>query len=359
MPRPPLASIDLAALRHNLAIARQRAGQSALWAVIKADAYGHGMLDVLPALQAADGFAVARLEEAVKLRKADPDKPILLFEPLSSLSDFQQAAALRVQVCCSHIEQIALLQQLSAHAKLQVWLKLDSGMHRLGITPAQLPQARQKLLQCKAVQSLTLMTHFSSADDRNSPATQAQTDCLLSLNHPPFERISLSNSAALLGWPAIGHEQARPGIMLYGASPLIHVSAAALNLQAVMTFSSRLLAVNQLKKGDPVGYGASWVCPQDMPVGVIAAGYADGYPRHAPSGTPVWLNGAKVPLIGRVSMDLISVDLRSQAHAVSGDKVELWGKNLPADEIAQAAETIAYDLFCGVSARVPRVYRDA
>ena len=409
------ALIDLAALRHNLRRVREAAPGRRIMAIIKADAYGHGLIRIARALASGvDSLGVARLEEAVRLRDAGVTQPIILLEGFLEAAELAVIDQQRLHVVVHRPEQIAILEQASIHESaaegradsllplageggprgrmrerppgswaqpatmavgrslkqpLGVWLKVDTGMHRLGIAPAEAKSAWQRLQSCSGVEPLGLMTHLANADDRGDNFTLRQLECFTEMTAGIDASRSIANSAGILGWPESHADWVRPGVMLYGVSPFTGRSRRPASrdistslyvrghgevegLQPVMTLCSRLIAVNHLHKGDAVGYGGSWVCPEDMPVGVIAAGYGDGYPRHAESGTPVLVNGRRVPLIGRVSMDMITVDLRSQPQAQVGDPVVLWGKGLPVEEIARYASTIPYELLCGVARRV-------
>lgn len=350
----PTAQIDLAALRHNLQKVRELAPGSRVFAVIKANAYGHGVARVVPYLQDADGLAVARVDEAVRLRQSGVSLPLLVLEGFFGPDELDAAARYALQVAVHQPEQLALLRQRQLAEPLVCWLKVDSGMHRLGFQPDDVVAAWQALQEIPAVaDEVRLMTHLSSADDLNDPTTQAQITTFRHFAEQFDSACSIANSAGIISWPTARSDWVRPGIMLYGASPMTGQSGDQIGLKPVMTLHSRLIAVNHFAKGSPVGYSGIWTCPEAMSVGVVAAGYGDGYPRHAPSGTPVLLNGRRVPLIGRVSMDMLTVDLRSQPAARPGDPVTLWGAGLPAEEVATSSGTIAYELFCGVTQRVP------
>ena len=378
MTRAARAVINLDALRHNLQRAHTADPGAKQYAVIKANGYGHGLVQVAQALAdkaageegdaktTADGFAVACLEEAVQLREAGISQPILLLEGFfhaDELADIQQH---NLEIVVHHEAQLVALESLpsaDSESGLSVWLKVDTGMHRLGFSTKEASAVWQRLAACTAVQQPPrLMTHLACADDFQHPATHQQltkfNDFLTVQEESLVTRFecSVANSAGILGWMNSHSDINRPGIMLFGASPFAGESGAARRLRPVMTLRSELIAVNQCHEGDAVGYGGTWLCPENMPVGVVAMGYGDGYPRHAPPGTPVLVNGVEVPLIGRVSMDMICVDLRKQSTAQVGDEVVLWGEGLPAETVADAASTIAYDLFCGVTARVPREY---
>ena len=349
----PAALIDLAAARHNLNCAKAAAPASKVIAVIKANAYGHGMLRIARALEAADAFGLARMEEAVRLRQAGVEKQLVALEGFFGRDELEAASHYQIEPVISNREQLSLLEKRRLPQQIACWLKVDTGMHRLGFAPAEAAAAHARLASCASVRPpIRLMTHLASADDLQDSATANQLQLFLPLISQLGGEISIANSAALLGWPQTHYDWVRPGIMLYGASPLLGGRGERHELKPVMTLSSRLIAVNQCRRGDRIGYGGSWCCPEEMPVGVVAIGYADGYPRHAPAGTPLLVNGSRVPLVGRVSMDMVTVDLRGQPQARVGDPVVLWGRGLPAEEIAEAAGTISYELFCGVTQRV-------
>ncbi len=350
----PRAEIDYGALRENLGRVRDAAPQSRIWAVIKANGYGHGLLGVAGALGDADGFAVARAGEGLMLREAGLRQPILVLEGPLSPEELNAAAAARLSITVHHGFQLDMLEAVSAAPPLDVWLKVDTGMHRLGFEAHQAQSAFDRLCRCPGVQGNPgVMTHLANADDPGDPFTREQMGRLRSLaGSLPAADLSAANSAGILGWPETQLDWVRPGIMLYGVSPFLGETGAVRGLKPVMTLRANLIAVNICPAGEAVGYGGTYTCSEDMPVGVVGIGYGDGYPRHAPSGTPVLVNGRRVPLIGRVSMDMLAVDLRSQPEAGVGDQVVLWGRGLPVEEIAEAAGTIAYELLCGVTQRV-------
>lgn len=355
MTRPTRALIDISALRHNFQRVREAAPGCRVMAVVKADAYGHGAVRVSRALENADAFAVARMQEAGELRAAGITKPVLLLPGVHTDEELEAAANLKLDLVVHHASQIDLLERATPRQALSVWLKVDTGMHRLGFAPQQVAEAWGRLAACAAVAgSMRLMTHLARADEREHASAAEQIACFRAIEQCAGAQTSLANSAGVLGWPESHGDWVRPGIMLYGVSPFVGGRAEFHDLRPVMTLASRLIAVNRLRKGDPVGYGGTWCCPEDMPVGVVATGYADGYPRHAPSGTPVLVNGARVALTGRVSMDMLSVDLRSQPHARPGDPVILWGPDLPVEEIAEHAGSIGYELVSRVAPRVAR-----
>jgi len=357
MTRATRAVIDLAALQHNLQVSRHAAPNSKQMAIIKAHAYGHGMVRIAQALDDADAFGVALIEEAIPLREAGVSKPILLLEGFTSEQDLTLIRGYNLDCVVHHESQLRMLEAASGDP-VTVWMKIDTGMHRLGFKPEQANEVYQRLQQCALVKpTIHLMTHLANADDLDDSLTEQQIKRFYeAIQFADAEDsnipCSIANSAGVLGWPASHADWVRPGIMLYGVSPFIAGKGKEHDLKPVMTLQSELIAVNQFKEGDKVGYGGSWTCPDDMPVGVVAIGYGDGYPRHARPGTPVLVNGQRVQLLGRVSMDMITVDLREQANAAVGDEVTLWGEGLAVEEVADYASTIAYELLCSVTSRV-------
>lgn len=349
----PTARIDLDALRHNLGVARAAASGRRAMAVIKADAYGHGLTRVAAALSGADALAVARLDEAVRLRDAGCRQPVLLLEGCLDAGELAEAARLGFTLVIHHPEQLALLASTDVAQPLACWLKVDTGMHRLGFTPEQAVAAWQRLAGLKqAAGTPGLMTHLANADDRDDPVTGEQLARFAPLAERLGAQTSIANSAGILGWPDSHGDWVRPGLMLYGASPFVAGQGSDHGLRPAMTLSARLIAINALKAGDPVGYGGTFRCPADMTVGVVGIGYGDGYPREIAPGTPVSIGGVEAPIVGRVSMDMLTVDLRGHPAAGVGDEVVLWGADLPLERIAAAAGTIPYTLTCGVTARV-------
>jgi alanine racemase len=352
MTRPTRARIDLRNLQHNFSRVQDSAPGSRVIAVIKANAYGHGLVRVAQALDAADAFGVVGLEEAITLREAGCDRRIVLLEGLFSADDITLINAYRLDVVIHHHNQLEMLEQGTLTRPLDTWLKIDTGMHRLGFAPADVGAAVERLGALPQVASLRLMTHFASADEPDSGTTTEQISCFAEAVRGIGAEHSLANSAAILAWPDAHADWVRPGIMLYGGSPFAARDAQSLGLQPVMTLRTELIAVNARHKGDAIGYGGGWRCPADMNVGVAAIGYGDGYPRHAPNGMPVLVNGRRAALVGRVSMDMICIDLGTQPDAGVGDEVILWGEGLPIDEVAGLAGTLSYELLCGISARV-------
>nr|VFJ71720.1 MAG: alanine racemase [Candidatus Kentron sp. FW] len=355
-----IAHIDLAALRHNLGRVRTLSPGTKVLAVIKAGGYGHGIVRVAKALSDADGFAVTNLEEAITLREAEIDGRILALEGFSSARELTLFRRYRVDTVVHHESQVEILDEVGTGPGVCVWLKVDTGMHRLGIAPARLDGTRRRLERCaNVVDPLFLMSHLANADDWQDNHAKRQIHHFLSVASDFDGEISIANSAGILTWPESRVGWVRPGIMLYGISPFsMGITAKKLDLWPAMTLSTRLIAINRIPRGETIGYGGTWTCPEDMPVGVAAMGYGDGYPRHAPSGCPVLLNGERVPLIGRVSMDMITLDLRTQPHARIGDPVVAWGWGLPIEEIAELSGTIGYELVCQVTKRVELVTRE-
>lgn len=347
MTRPARATIDPRAARHNLDLVRRLAPRSRVLAVIKADAYGHGITRMARLFDAADAFAVASLEEATSLRAAGVTRPVVLLEGPFEAAELATIVELGLEVVVHTDEQVAMLR--AAACRLPVWLKFDTGMHRLGFAPERCAAVVEALRPCAA--PLRFMTHFANAHRRGDASVALQRAAFEQmLGGVPGER-SLANSGALLALPESHAEWVRPGLMLYGVSPLDGESAATLGLRPVMTLRSRLIAVRRVRAGEAVGYGGAYVCPQDMPIGVVAYGYADGYPRHARTGTPILVNGVRTQVIGNCSMDMMTVDLRPVPAARFGDPVTLWGEGLPVEEVAQASDTIPYELLCRVRMR--------
>ena len=362
MSRPARATIHLDALRHNLAVARRCAPDARAMAVLKANAYGHGLLPVAHELaDQADAFAVSCLEEALPLREAGLSHRIVLLEGFFEAGELPILAARQVDAVIHQPWQIDALEAVDSSHPIDCWIKVDTGMGRLGFAPDEAGEARERLQRLPAVGEIRWMTHLASADEPDSPQTAEQLARFGSLGIPfgsegEGDTSSAANSAATLRWPQAHADWIRPGILLYGASPFVDPSVHEA-LRPAMTLSSQLISVKTLPRGHGVGYGGRFVCPEAMPVGIVAMGYGDGYPRHAPDGTPVLVNGIRVPLIGRVSMDMLAVDLRPVPDARVGDSAILWGDNPTAGEIARHCGTISYELFCRLTPRVPRVYR--
>lgn len=348
MTRPASVVVNLAALKSNFQRVRQLAPRQRIMAVVKADAYGHGLTRVARSLGQADAFGVACLEEAQQLRTTGIRQPIVLLEGPFHADEMRQIQRLELEIVVHHADQFAMLAAASGERRIRVWLKIDTGMHRLGFAPDDAGAAYERLLDCKAVaRDIRLMTHLASANDPADALTARQLEIFKQCTSGMTGARSIANSGAILDWPASHADWVRPGLLLYGVSPNSHRTAVDEGLQPVMTFQSQLISVKQLQAGDTVGYGATWSCPEAMPVGIVAAGYGDGYPRHARSGTPVLVKGRRAPLIGLASMDMLAVDLRTIPEAKVGDPVVLWGDGLAVEEVAANAGTIPYELLCG------------
>ncbi|HBV20701.1 MAG TPA: alanine racemase [Nitrosomonas sp.] len=355
MPRPIQAYIDLAALTHNLSIARQHAPKARIMAVIKANAYGHGLLHTAHALRDADGFAFLELEAAICLRDAGFRQPMLLLEGFFSTQELALLEKYRLSTVVHHDEQIAMLSNCKHHG-LDVFLKINTGMNRLGFAPDQFSAAFEKLSSNPAISQITVMTHFATADGAiNNEVFKHQLQIFNQITRHHLTPRSLANSAAIIRYSQTHQDWIRPGLMLYGVSPVTGKTAADLKLKPVMTLVSRIIAIHQLKKGDTVGYSGNFKADKSMRIGIVACGYADGYPRHAPTGTPVLVNNQRCRLIGRLSMDMLAVDLTEANHVHLNSPVTLWGQGLPVEEIARAADTISYELLCTLSTRVEMV----
>lgn len=349
----PRADISSRALQNNLAVLRQQASNSQVMAVVKANGYGHGLLNVANCLVSADGFGLARLEEALELRAGAVKARLLLLEGFFRSTDLPLLVEHDIDTVVHHESQLEMLEQAFLQRPVTVWLKVDSGMHRLGFTPEQFSQVYARLQACPNVaKPVHLMTHFACADepDNHYTATQMATFAQLTANLPGFR--TLANSAGALFWPQSQGDWIRPGIALYGVSPVMGDCGANHGLIPAMNLVSRLIAVRDHKANQPVGYGCYWMAKQDTRLGVVAIGYGDGYPRNAPEGTPVWVNGRRVPIVGRVSMDMLTVDLGPDAQDKVGDDALLWGDALPVEEVAEHIGTIAYELVTKLTPRV-------
>ena len=350
MPRPIRATISAAALAHNLAVARRHARAAKIWAVIKANAYGHGLERAARAFAGADGFAVLDFQEAVRLRGAGVAQPILMLEGIFQPADVALLARHSLTAVMHNAMQIDMLRTDLAQPA-DVYLKVNTGMNRLGFTAETLGAAWSALRGHARIRSVTLMTHFADAD--GATGVQPQLEWFNELTKSFDAPRSLANSAALLRFPETLGDWVRPGIMLYGCSPFADRPASALDLRPAMTLRSEIIATQHLRAGERLGYGFSYEAAGALPIGIVACGYADGYPRHAPSGTPVLVNGRRARIVGRVSMDMIAVDLSELPEAGVGTPVTLWGEGLSADEVAAAAGTLSYELLCALAPRVP------
>ena len=351
------AVIDRRALRHNLQQVRRQAPQSRLIAVVKANAYGHGLLETAHTLQDADCYGVARIGEALMLRSGGIVKPILMLEGFFCAEDLPVLVANNIETAVHSIEQLEALEQATLARPVPVWMKLDTGMHRLGVRPEQAEAFYQRLSACRnVVQPVNIMSHFSRADEPESDTTLKQIQCFESFAAGKPGQRSIAASGGTLLWPDAHNEWVRPGIILYGVSPMEGSQGCQYDLQPAMTLKSNLIAVREHKAGESVGYGGTWISAGDTRLGVVAMGYGDGYPRSAPTGTPVWLNGREVPIVGRVSMDMMSVDLGPEATDKVGDEVVLWGQALPVEHIADCTGISAYELITKLTQRVSMEY---
>ena len=343
-------------MRHNLALARRHAGAARLWAVVKANAYGHGLHRAAAAFADADGYALLELEAAVALREQGISKPMLLLEGFFEFEELQLFSRHRLTAVVHSLDQIEMVERARLAQPIDVYLKLNTGMNRLGVAPGDFPSAIERLRGCAQVANVTLSSHFADADGPRGIAEQLQRfrEISAAVRLP----VSLANSAALLRHPQTVGDWVRPGIMLYGCSPFADESAGALGLQPAMTLASRIIAVRDLRPGDRVGYAGTFEAEGPMRVGIVACGYADGYPRHAPTGTPVLVAGKRSRTVGRVSMDMLAVDITGLPQARVGTEVTLWGVGLSADEVAASAGTVSYQLLCALAARVPVIEAD-
>lgn len=353
MSRPAQITINLNALRHNLEQIRQMAPNCAVIAMVKSNAYGHGLERIATALPNVDALGVACSEEGRLLRKAGVKNPILLMEGIFNADEISFALENDFSLVVHHEKQLTILEKAYTPTQLSVWLKINTGMQRLGFPPETTEAVYKRLAKCKSIKKpIGLMTHFAEADSLDRAPTLQQIEIFNSVTANLEGPRSLSNSAGILAWPTAHADWVRPGIMLYGASPFQGHRGVEHHLQPVMSLSSELIAIHDVKKNARVGYGGTWTCPEDMKIGVVAIGYGDGYPRHAGNGTPVLVNGRPCPLVGRVSMDMLTVDLRTQPDANVGDHVLMWGPGLPVEVVAEFSETSAYELLTRITQRV-------
>ena len=359
MPRPIRATISSGALAHNLMVAKAYAGGARVWAVLKANAYGHGLERAARALEAADGFAVLDFQEAARLRLAGVAKPILMLEGFFKPVDIPLLHKYSLTPVIHNPEQVEMLRLAALPGEIDVYMKINTGMNRLGFTVENLRAAYNAVRMHPQVRNVTAMTHFADADGPSG--VKAQMDWLAEMTQQ-IEGLakaprSLANSAALIRFPEARGDWVRPGIMLYGCSPFgylgPHQPATPLDLRPAMTLASELIATQHLEPGERIGYGFTYEAAAAMTIGIVACGYADGYPRHAPSGTPVLVNGKRTRTVGRVSMDMICVDVSDIPEAYIGSPVTLWGEGLSADEVAASAGTVSYELLCALAPRVP------
>jgi len=347
--------IDRSAIKHNLQRVRELVPHAQVMAVIKADGYGHSMEVAAKALESADEFAVTCLDDVERLHRQGVDKPMTMLSSTFGLDDLNIMSSRRVRPVIYDLDQLSTLAKIDQTANLDLWLKVDTGMGRLGLAIEDAHLIAARLSTQPGISSVSAMTHLANADNFNHPSNQRQIKSFLQFARKhDFTQLSIMNSAGTIAFSEQAEDVVRPGLVLYGMSPQDGVSAHALNLQPAMTFKSELISVKRLPVGSPIGYGSNYALDSDSRIGVISCGYADGYPRHAPSGTPVLINGMYVPLVGRVSMDLITVEL-GDVKADVGDEVILWGEDNPVEEIAEMSGTIAYELVSGIAARVERV----
>jgi len=355
MARPICAYIDLAAARHNLAVVRRLTPSSKVMAVVKANGYGHGVALMARGFAEADAFAVASLGEAMELRYAGVTHPIVLLEGVFSLDELHKAFHYQLDIVVHNEHQLSMLSAWQLPGALTVWLKVDSGMHRLGFDPCEVERVWQVLSHLACVSKpVRLMTHFAAADEPEDGLNDIQKERFMTaVSSLPVSPMSMANSAAIIHFPDCHADWVRPGVMLYGVSPIAGLDAQSLGLKPVMTLMSEVISLKSVAKGEYVGYAGSWYAERATDVAIIAVGYGDGYPRHAITGTPVMIEGQIAPLIGRVSMDMIAVDVTGLSGVRVGSAAILWGQGLPIETIAQCSETIAYELLCGVTRRVP------
>jgi alanine racemase len=350
--RPIQAKISISALQHNLAVVRRHAKTAKVMAVVKANGYGHGLIHVAHALNSVDAFATLNLSEAIDLREAGFEQEILLLQGAFDEEELRIAASFEIGLVLHNALQIKMLQMMKLAKPVKVHLKMNTGMNRLGFVPSAYLSVYEQLSHCDNVSHITLMTHFATADNDvigiAKPLAQF-TETVNGLDAP----ISLANSATILLHPQAHADWVRPGIMLYGATPVSGQSAASFDLKAVMQLTSQIIAIQTLAPGDSVGYGEKFTATKSMRIGIVACGYADGYPRHAPNGTPIAVNGKLTSTLGRVSMDMLFCDVTDLPEADIGAIVELWGDIVPVDAVAEASGTVGYELLCAVAPRVP------
>lgn len=357
MSRGTIAYIDLGALSHNVSCVKALAPNSRILAMIKSNAYGHGLIQVAQYLSEVDAFGVACLDEALSLRTAGIVKPIVVMAGCFDNEEVRAYFEHDFTPVLHSFYQVEAIQSLGAVKPINAWIKVDTGMHRLGFAPDQLQAVYQALQPCGAlIKPLSVMTHLSDADNVNTSYTFSQLNTFMQFTQAIDGPKSIANSAAILFYPVSHLDWVRPGIMMYGVSPRASQTGADYDLKPAMTLTAKLIAIKKLRKGDSVGYGCKGQCPEAMNIGVVSIGYGDGYPRHAKNGTPTLLGGQVCPLIGRVSMDMITIDLRAVPGAAIGDEVTLWGKELPVETVARHSDTIGYELLCGVTRRVQFCY---
>jgi alanine racemase len=348
------AVIDTRALRHNLARIRERTGRARVMAVVKANAYGHGLVPTALALSDADAFAVARLEEGLALRAAGITQPIVLLEGVFTAEQLSQAARHGFELVVHDALQVELLEEMTGAHRFVLWIKIDTGMNRLGFPVREFAAALARVRRLEpAPLEIRLLTHLACADERDNRVTNEQAAAFRAATAGLDYPVSIANSAGIFGGVQLNCDWVRPGLVLYGASPFADSTGSDLGLEPVMTLQSSVIAVRHLARGERVGYGGAWSAPRDSTIAIVAAGYGDGLPRGLPGGTPVLVNGVRAPLAGRVSMDMIAVDVTELGELHVGTPAILWGRGLPVEEVARHALTIPYELLCSVSQRVP------
>jgi len=354
MARKTLCTLSTANLLHNLEAIRTQAPKSKILAMVKANAYGHGIRSVSQRLQGfVDAFGVASIDEAMALRQAKVVTPITLIEGVFAPEELELAAEQGFSVVFHSEHQVRWLTQTKLSTKLKAWLKINTGMGRLGFSSEAGAVAMKALSESASIeQPVGIVSHFACADDPKHWLNAKQIAMFTSFAEQYPGEKSLCNSAGIFAFPKVHFDWVRPGLALYGASPINGVTAESLGLKPVMTFKTEIIAVQKFKRGESVGYGAGFVCPEDMPVGIASVGYGDGYPRLVSRGTPVLIDGERCPIIGRIAMDMAAVDLRPCADAIVGDKVTLWGEGLPVEELAEHSDRVSYDLLTGVQNRV-------
>ena len=352
MSRPTYMEIDLAALKFNLQRVHELAPHAYVIAMVKANAYGHGIVRVANALTEANAFGVASLEEGMMLREAGITQPIVLIEGLFNPDELLEAERQHFTLVVHHKEHVEMLEQSSVKNPFTVWLKINTGMHRLGVEPSEVASLYERLSNLASVKKpIGFMTHFAEADKPDCDVTQKQIDIFNTLRKHHSGPASLANSAAIIAWNESHQDWVRPGLILYGASPFAGKNGIDHGLQPVMTLSSRIIAITRVKKNCKVGYGGVWTAPEDMQIGVVGVGYGDGYPQFARNGTPVLVNGVECKLAGQVSMDMLTVDIRNYPQAKIGDPVVLWGKGLPVETVANYSNTTPYEILTRMTPR--------
>lgn len=358
--RTATALIDSEALLHNYQVVQEKSANGHVLAVLKANGYGHGLETIAKILSShdtnVDAFGVARLDEAIALRNAGIKKPIVLLEGFFNTDDIHLLVKYNLQTIIHNQTQLSAIVAADLASPIKAWLKVDTGMHRLGVNAEDFNDFYQQLKTSENVDDdLVIMSHLACADNTNDDTTDQQLALFNMLTASCEDKKSMANSAGICAWPNSHFNWVRPGIMLYGISPVMAVTAKQLELKPVMTLKSSIITIRELAAGESVGYGSTWTSKKNTIIAVIAIGYGDGYPRHAINGTPVLINGRRVPLVGRVSMDMIMVDLGINAKESIGDLATLWGEGLPVEEVAEYASTIAYELLCNITHRVKRI----